>query len=768
MKPILDTLEKEGWTSVRNRWDSYSVDSYLNMMNLSQGALDYMSAYIGYETISHLSILARIRAFLVFSSGATFYRIEDGNDRLIQAMISECETIESNRCSIQYSTRITQIQLNNSTQVQWTTQNGTTDTFDKIVVATTASAALLIDFIQRTDFIEKYRAFRQVHYACSTKILLFFNVSWWYTQENFNGGHSITDLNIHQVYYPYSANNLTDGGTILGSYTFGYSSHLWQSLSESDAIEEALKEVIQLHRSSSNIRDYFQGGKVQNWCGDPYAHGAFVMLSPFQETRLFNKLQAPVSNVHFIGEYTTMVHGWVEGALISALRGALEITAEGEKIFDVIIVGGNPVGLITAVLLSLKQPTLRIAIVDKGIINNTNNSLPGTFDQKQFRQIYSKDYLTELANMSVPLWRQLEQLASMPFGSILNTSDGFLFFGDLNSSRWTVDGDLASIKRTCENLKMGCEYLNSTQIQIRYPIFTLPINYQGIFHNQSGYVNITMLMIGLLRIIDQNANIIIREQEQLLSFRLFDNQSQIITDRGILTASRKVLILPGSYIKNVSKLFNLNLNVKLWELPLYYFRRLPIATRLPTWIEFDNHDQQSLFAGFSIADSTSDYIVIEPNFIQNLSNSLVYPWQQTNIIDPFITQKVIEWVSSHMRTMINASDYYSNNQTYLSTFIPGSEFLLDYIPQTNKRMIIQVAPMATSLVPIWADILSDMTLFEINSSSKYAKYINYFSLPQPNRPANGSVMSNKGYRLTYSFSVLCGFVSLVHYFSISI
>ncbi|CAF4820775.1 unnamed protein product [Rotaria sp. Silwood1] len=650
IQPIFHTLEQGGWTAVRNQWDSYSVESYLVQTNMSRAAIDYTFVFQGYEASSYVSIVSAIRSTLVFNSEAKFYRIEGGSDMLIRAMVDECKMIDTNRCLITYSTPITQIQLSDSNQARWITKNGTTDLFDTIIVATTATAAELIKFEPRIDFTEKYRALRQLHYSCSTKILLFFNESWWYTQEHLNGGQSITDLNIRTIYYPRMNNNHTNGGTILASYVVGLNSLLWQSLSDSDVIELALKQLIELHRSSSNIRNYFQGGKVQHWCGDPYAHGAFARFIPFQDTKLLNQLQATVSNIHFIGEHTTVIHGWVEGAIISALRASLSITAQGETIFDVIIVGGDPIGLVTAVFLSLKQPNLRIAIVEKSTVSNYD-----MFDQQQFRQMFHEEYLVQLANMSFSLWRQLEQLINLSLGSILNTNDGFLLFADSNTSQSTIEGNFQSIKRTCENLQINCEYLENTQLQTRYPMFSFPRQYTGIFHNQSGYINVTRLMNGLLRFIDQKPNIIIREQEEFLSLHLFDNQTQLVTDRGVLYASRKVLFIPGPYVKNVSRLLNFDLNVTLWELPVYYFRLRSTVTRLPNWFSFGDHNQQSLVAGLSI-DPAYDYIVVKPNFIQNMSSPLLYPSQRTNKIDSFLTEKVIDWVSR--RIPVSIEDIY--------------------------------------------------------------------------------------------------------------
>lgn len=699
--------------------------------NLSRAAIDYLNAFQVFETRGYTSILENIRSVCLYGAGVPFYRIVGGTDLLIQSMIDQCQKIYSNRCSITYSIPTTQIRLTDRNQVQWITKNGTSDIFDSIIIATSAPAAELIAFEPRVNFTEKYRALRQVHFSCSTKILLFFNETWWYTQEHFSGGQSVTDLNIRSVYYSRPMNNQTSGGTILASYTVGINSVVWQSLSDSDVIDLALKQVIELHRSSRNIRDYFQGGKVQHWCRDPHSHGAFTTFNPFQETMLFDRLQASVSNIHFIGEHTSLIHGWIEGAIVSALRGALSITAQESTLFDVVIVGGNPVGLTTAVLLSLKQPSLRIAIVEQGTILDLDVHA-NTYDRQPFRQVFAQEYLAELANASFPLWRQLEQLANLSYGSVLNTDDGYLVIGDMETNRSTVEGNFLSMKRTCEKLQMHCEYLNSTQLQTRYGTFRFPQGYEGIFHNQSGYINVTMLMISLLRLVNQNPNISIRQNEEFLSLQLLDNKTQLVTDRGILYASGKVLFIPGPYAKNISKILNLNLNIKLWELPTYYFRSLPTLTRLPNWLSLGDHHQDSLFSGFSI-DPTSDYIIVKPNFIQNTSNALSHPSQQTNTVDPVLTAKVIDWVYRSLGASVNLSDYYADNRTYLTSFLSDSEYLLDYVPQTNQRVLMQAAGLETNFAPIWADILSRMILSDRILTSRYAKYMDYFSFARPSR-----------------------------------
>ncbi|CAF1283605.1 unnamed protein product, partial [Rotaria sordida] len=701
VQPLLNLFFTQGWNAVRTRWDSYSISSYLASVGLSRAAIDYISLMLNLETNLFTSLLESIRDMLILNDSIKFYQIQGGNDLLINAMVNECLAIEQGRCSLLLNSKVTQIQLYASERVRIVSSNNTNNNnlFDSVIVATTAPAAQLIDFDKRSDFTEKYRAMRQVHYDCSSKVILFFNSSWWYNNENINGGRSITDLPIRFVYYPQNSN--VNGGVILASYTWSQDSLLWQSLSDDDAIELALKNLIEIHPTTGdNMRDFFRGGKVKHWCQDEYVRGAFALFTPLQETDIFDVLKASVSNIHFIGEHTSSAHAWVEGALLSSLRSALIIQ---EETYDVVIIGGGPIGLATAVRLALKQSTLRIAVVEQGNLLNSDGS-SGTFDQRQFRQMYNEIYLAELANLSVPLWQEIEQLANLSRGSILNTDEGYLFYGDFNSSE-TVEGDLPSIQKTCELLQMDCIYLNSTQLQTRYPFFKFAPHYQGLLHSQSGYINVTTLINALLRIIEQNPRIILRQNEEFLSIDK-TNYTHIVTSRGSIRVKHKTLFIPGPFVKNVSRLLGFDLNVTLWEMPYVNFRLRPNATQIPTWFVWAGADLQSLFSGFSI-DPTSDYIFVVASFIQNLSNALLYPAQRTNIADPFIIKKIIDFVTQNL-AQVDPNDYFVKNRTCLATFLPDNGFLLDYVPNTNKKVLIQAAGWGMKFVPIWADILSDM------------------------------------------------------------
>ncbi|CAF1022356.1 unnamed protein product [Didymodactylos carnosus] len=763
MKPILNTFETEDWSAVENKWDKYSLDSYLNEIGLSRAAIDYMALMLNFETNLFTSVLEGIRDRLMINDDTLFYHIQGGNDLLIESLKSECLLIENKRCSIVYNTEITKLQLydqatTSSITVTW--KANTSEVYDSVIVSTTAKSSQLIEFNEREDFLDKYRSMRQLHYDCASKIILFFNYSWWLHNENIHGGCSITDLPIRFIYY-YNFNDQSieqdGGGAIIASYTWSQDSMLWQSVSEQNAIDLALKQIMEIHRLSFEIQKYFQGGKIKHWCDDEYTHGAFALFTPLQDSDIFDDLQASVFNVHFMGEHTSTLHGWIEGSLLSAVRTALVIQ---EETFDVVIIGGGPIGLTTAVSLWLKQPTLRIVILEQYQIGDSQGS-SSAFDVRQFRQMYNEPYLAELANLSFSLWRQLENMANLSYGSILNSENGYLFYGDFSAGQNTVEGDLASIEKTCKQLQMDCLRMNNSELKQRFSSFTFQQQYEGLFHNKSGFINVTTLMKALYQIIIQTKHITIRENEQFLSV---DNSTlnytftRIITNRGSIIANNKVLFVPGPYAKNISLLLNFNLNLTLWEVPIFYFRLKVNNTKIPTWFIWGGNDPQSLYAGFPI-DQSTNYITVLPNFIKNLSNPLIYPSQRTNVVDPFIIKKVVDWVALNMPEVIS-SDYYFDNKTCLATFLPDNGFILDYVPNSNRKILLQAAGWGMKFVPVWADILSSMILDNIEQST-YAQYMPHFSLSLPYRmiekpePQRSEGQKQTAYKMDLLFIFLC-------------
>jgi monoamine oxidase len=61
------------------------------------------------------------------------------------------------------------------------------------------------------------------------------------------------------------------------------------------------------------------------WQNDEFAGGAFVLFDPGQQTRLHQHIIAPEGRIHFAGEHASLAHRWIQGAIESGLRAALQV-----------------------------------------------------------------------------------------------------------------------------------------------------------------------------------------------------------------------------------------------------------------------------------------------------------------------------------------------------------------------------------------------------------------------------------------------------------
>ncbi|CAF1368902.1 unnamed protein product [Didymodactylos carnosus] len=162
------------------------------------------------------------------------------------------------------SARVTAVQLQNgSATVTYgssfaASSQNTSETFDHVIVATTATAASLLDLRPRHRFVATYNALRQLHYDCASKVGLYFTRQWW-RDLGIDGGFSTTDLPTRTTIY-FSFPAAPSPATLLASYSWSQDSLVWSAVPNEAAIEIALNDVQRLH-SGVNISQYFAGGR---------------------------------------------------------------------------------------------------------------------------------------------------------------------------------------------------------------------------------------------------------------------------------------------------------------------------------------------------------------------------------------------------------------------------------------------------------------------------------------------------------------------------
>lgn len=230
---------------------------------LSPDAIHFVTLLTNLEASLYTAILDNVLLHLVINDETTFYHIKNGNAAFTDALAQNCLAVPNSRCTIHLSTRVTTIDLGNgSATVTYgpsfaALSQNTTRTFDHVVIATTATAASLLDLKPRYHFINAYNVLRQLHYDCASKIGLYFTRQWW-RDVGIDGGVSTSDLPISTTIY-FSFPAAPSPATLLASYVWSQNSIVWSTVPEDAAIQMALRDVQRLH-PGVNISQYYVGG----------------------------------------------------------------------------------------------------------------------------------------------------------------------------------------------------------------------------------------------------------------------------------------------------------------------------------------------------------------------------------------------------------------------------------------------------------------------------------------------------------------------------
>ncbi|KAG8736327.1 hypothetical protein FRC10_009450 [Ceratobasidium sp. 414] len=183
-------------------------------------------------------------------------------------------------------------------------------------------------------------AIRDLHYDCSTKVAIRFSSRWWETLQAPQigpqiGGVSSTDRPTRTVVYPSYGIKLSEGATMIVSYTWAQDAFRLGSLAKgkgSDAEQALIAGILKDLTDMHGITDptYLQGlmldYHVYNWYAHEFSMGAFALFGPGQFENLYPWVTKPVyGRLHFAGEATSVHHAWVVGALNSAYRSLVEI-----------------------------------------------------------------------------------------------------------------------------------------------------------------------------------------------------------------------------------------------------------------------------------------------------------------------------------------------------------------------------------------------------------------------------------------------------------
>jgi monoamine oxidase len=390
-KPLAQRIE--GWARLIYDLDGYSMRRFLKeFARLSDETIEAIGTIENLTSRIALSFFHSFLGRSDINPNATYWEIKGGSWKLTDALLPAVRgelRLDRRMIRVEYwdaSRDCSQLQHVSAegphVWIETVSEDGrTAEAFaGDCAIVTIPFSSLRHVIVEPLLSYRKRRAIIELHYDSATKVLLEFSRRWWEFSEadwerelgaltsagggallgahpsaddtaitsamreaydrfrkanpparpadHVFGGGSITDGPNRFMYYPSHAVEGSPGGVVLASYSWADDAARWDSMDDDPRYAYALRGLVSVH--GERILPFFTGrGQTQSWMRNPYAFGEAAVFFPGQLTQLHLDIPTQEGPLHFAGEHTSLKHAWIEGAIESAVRTALEVNGEG-------------------------------------------------------------------------------------------------------------------------------------------------------------------------------------------------------------------------------------------------------------------------------------------------------------------------------------------------------------------------------------------------------------------------------------------------------
>ncbi|WP_328512555.1 FAD-dependent oxidoreductase [Streptomyces sp. NBC_00376] len=379
----------EGWARVIQKYGHWSMFRFLTeAAKLDERTIDLIGTVENLTSRLHLAFVHSFIGASLISPDTAFYELPDGTATLADAMykrVKDLVRLDRRATRISYGPDGVEVEtVSEGRDGKPLVRQKFTG--DRAIITVPFSGLRHIPVAPLLSY-GKRRAITEIHYDAATKVLLEFSRRWWEFEEkewktelekikpglydayrlgkapadgsllgahpSVPPGHLPPNQRVHYAAYRATARNqpeaahvigggsVTDnpnrfmfqpshpvegsaGGVVLASYSWADDALKWDSLDDDERYPHALGGVQDVY--GQRVEVFYTGvGATQSWMRDPYAYGEASVLLPGQHTELFADVRSVEGPLHFAGCHTSIKPAWIEGALESAVRSALEV-----------------------------------------------------------------------------------------------------------------------------------------------------------------------------------------------------------------------------------------------------------------------------------------------------------------------------------------------------------------------------------------------------------------------------------------------------------
>ena len=310
---------------LKAQYSKYSMGEYLrnnplgpSMSDTAVRMINVLLGIEGFPEFSFVDILTDI-IYPIFGKDTTFYEITGGNDQLPRAFLSEVGSM------IHYYQKVKKIvQRRDGVLVETSNPMTNEQCYYKGDFVITTVPFTVFQFIEvlphESISFHKWKAIGELTNVPAVKVGIEFKSRFW---EQYPYQNLLSDQPLRFMYLPRKSPYPHLPAVMLASYSWGQNALLFNSLDKNQIIDEVLKTLAKIY--GLQVYQEYLTGVVYNWSQNPYSGGCFTLFTPGQSRDLERYLSQPEGKIHFAGEHTSSFHGWIEGAIESGIRAAIEV-----------------------------------------------------------------------------------------------------------------------------------------------------------------------------------------------------------------------------------------------------------------------------------------------------------------------------------------------------------------------------------------------------------------------------------------------------------
>ncbi len=290
------------------RFDEVDGTRLLTSLGASRPLVDFFDLGFGVlGDLSGLDVLIQLE-----SLAAPKLRIVGGNDRLPRTMAARLGR------RIRYGAPVRAIRTDRTgARIEVSGPGGSgVVAADRVVLA--VPLPVLRDIrIDPPLSPRRSHAIRAAQYASVTRVYAQVGRRFW--EDGGRSGFAVTD---HPMEIFDSSFGQEAERGLLMAYLHGDVARTVDRMGEHDGVRATLQMMEDVF---PRLRDEIQGTAFFSWQRDPWARGALVKWRPGDFRTLYPHVSGSEGRLHFAGEHTSPWHAWIQGAVHSGVRAALEI-----------------------------------------------------------------------------------------------------------------------------------------------------------------------------------------------------------------------------------------------------------------------------------------------------------------------------------------------------------------------------------------------------------------------------------------------------------